>query len=203
MKQDINFLKLLPKISNPLSANKIGLISICLLVFLMVISGGIGLYGHSENKKLDQSTQDLNKAQAAYDKIIALFPMFASDKPLVQQITELKRSIQDKEDHLEAISHQTLRQPFSPYLQKLSQAIPTDLWLNNIYIDQDSGNISISGFGLQSIDVSNFLRELRQEAPFKGTEFDLFYVKKVPGKNYVQFEISNNQLLTLDEGAKK
>lgn len=195
MKQDINFLSALPKEPNYLPAKWIlaGLTFLVILFFAMSVTRSIQI--HQQEKQLKESAQQKMEAAQAFQLIAKNYPMLATDKPFVDQVTDFAQQLEEKKAHFKEITHATIRQPFSSYMKTLSDVVPEGLWLTAFTINQDSESISLRGFSLQPLYVSVLLQKLQTSSIFKDIYFDLFYVKNIKDKNYIKFEVANNQLL--------
>lgn len=195
MKQDINFLSSLPKETNYLPAKWIlsGLAFLVILFFAMSVTRSIQI--HQQEKQLQESAQKKMEAAQAFQLIAKNYPMLATDKPFVNQVTEFAQQLEVKKAHFKEITRATIRQPFSNYMKTLSDVVPEGLWLTAFTVDQDTESISLRGFSQRPLNVSVLLQKLQNSSIFKDIYFDLFYVKNIQDKNYIKFEVANNQLL--------
>ena len=196
MNQNVNFLKSFPKVSKRLPAQWIFWSAGILAALLSAISIVVGVQQFMLDQKLEAAKQERLQAELAFQQVAKAYPLFASDKPLVEQVSEYEKTLREKQSRYEAMTHKTMRNPFSKYMQTLSTIAPVELWFTNINIDQDNRSISLSGFSLQPIQVSILLESLRTAPLFSELVFDLFYVKKVSDKNYIQFEVATDKLIS-------
>ncbi|KTD38949.1 PilN domain-containing protein [Legionella oakridgensis] len=203
MKQEINFLNSLPKEPRYLPAALIGCLVIVLAFILTIISLNQSIHRYQLSQQLKQAHSKHVEAVVAFQKVAAVYPMFAMDKPLVEQVSAYEETLRKKQERFAELTHATLRKPFSHYLKLFSLAVPEELWLSEIHIDQDSSDISLIGYSLDPVSVSLFIYKLQLAPVFKDVFFDLFYVKKIEDKNYIQFEIANNTLISQEETQKK
>ena len=191
MNQSVNFLKSLPKEPHYLSAVWIGAI----VLFLLVLLTGISIFSNSNVKQLNQKLVDIRsqktQAEIAYEKIKQAYPLLASEKPLVERVTELEQLVNAKRAALAALSHKLLREPFSDYLQALAEITPAGLWLTSFELNQDKDLIRLKGYSLKPVNVSLFLQALQKAPVFSDVHFESFYVHKVEDKPYVEFEVGN------------
>ncbi|KTD19881.1 PilN domain-containing protein [Legionella londiniensis] len=199
MTQEVNFLRSMPEAPRYLPAMWMGLGILALLLVLISISLTMGVYQFQAAQRLDEITAQREIAEKNFQKMAKAYPLLATERPLVERVTELQAKLQAKREQFKELTHATLRHPFSQYLSNLSIAVPEGLWLSTIKIDQNEKNLSLGGYSLQPVLVSIFLQNLKEAAAFKAIEFDLFYVKKVPGKNYIEFEIANKKLTNQEE----
>lgn len=179
-----------------LSAVWIGLAALGLLLILIAVSSAQAIYNYTINQQLDDARAIRVGAQKNYQALANSYPLLTIDKPLVDQVTDYETQLRQKRETFDALTHATIRRPFSTYMQTLSEIVPNGLWLTGININQDLKNISLSGFSIAPVSVSVFLQALQTQPAFKGIIFDLFYVKKVKDKDYVQFEIANETLMS-------
>lgn len=199
MNQDINFLNALPKEPQYFTARWIGWLLLLVGAILAMISFSQLLYQFH----LTQEVKDARKKQQRMEKIlqsfIAQYPLLAHDKPLLEQINDYEKALRTKQTRFKELTHATLRKPFSNYLNAFSKAVPEGLWLTTFNINQDINNISLRGYTLKPVAVSLFIHKLQQRPVFEEVFFDLFYMKKIMNKPYVQFEIANDTLIGLEE----
>lgn len=193
MKQEINFLKALPKEPIQLPAQWITLIVIATLALLTVISLGMGMTQIKDAWALRQVHHAHTEALTVFQKTAKLHPLLASETPVVEQIALLKTRLKNKQIYYEDISRSALRYGFSNYLGALADVIPEGVWLNEMMIDQTTKNTSLSGYALQPVKMSLFLEALQKAEPFAGTTFGLFSMKAIPKKAYIEFKITNTQ----------
>jgi Tfp pilus assembly protein PilN len=203
MIQQINFLKSFPKQSQQLPALWIGAILGSLLALLFLVSMGLSAYKIVEKKQLTRAQQQTLQAAIDYQRLAAAYPLLAEDKPLVDRVGEFEKDLRNKESQFQEITHATLRKPFSRYMQALSLMVPEGLWLSNININQDTDSVSLQGFSVKPLFVSVLLQELQKATAFSNVVFDLFYVKAIKNKSYIQFEIANKKLRSYEEDQKE
>jgi Tfp pilus assembly protein PilN len=194
MNQEVNFLRALPQKSHILPATHIALANLALLVLCTLVSLYLGIQQFLVNIDYRRAQEAHAQATAQYQDLIKKNPLLATDKPLVTLVTDFEKNLREKQAHFAKLSHATSRRPFSKFMKTLSVTVPEGLWLTEINIDQDAEDISLKGYSLRPIFVSVFLEELQKSTVFTGIVFDLFYVKKIKDKNYIQFEIANDNL---------
>ena len=199
MNQEVNFLHNLPHAPRYLPSLWIGFAALSLLIILTSISSALEGYELYLTERLEDARSMRFKEETAYKKLAQAYPLLATDMPLVERVAALETKLQKKREQFKKLTHATLRRPFSDYLKGLAVAVPQGIWLFEIDIDQNENNISLGGYGMQPVDVSLLLKNLKKTSAFKDTEFDLFYVKKITNKNYIQFEVANKKLITKDE----
>lgn len=195
MTQEVNFLKAVPQPPNYLPAKWIGLGIITLLVILVGASLVHSIFISQLNAQLKSVQQQKVGALKEFQQVAKAYPLFATDKPLVEQVSELEYSFNAKKNEFDAMTHQTMRKPFSEYMKSLSSAVPDGLWLVEFEINQDIENISLQGYCYRPLLVSVLLQRLQKEKIFQDTFFDLFYVQKVKDKELIVFEVANDELL--------
>lgn len=203
MTQQIDFLKSFTARENRLPALCMGLAALAILGICALISIAFGVYQMGVKQELIRVQEELAEATQNYAKLAEKYPLLASDKPLVDRVGEFEKNLRERQAHFSKLTHATSRRPFSKYMQTLSQIVPKGLWLTEISIDQDAQDISLAGYSLQAVSVSLFLEGLQSSAAFGNVVFDLFYVKKVKDKNYIQFEIANDKLSSYEEEKEK
>lgn len=203
MEQSIDFLKSLPKQKRDLPATMIGLILLALLILFTAISISAAITHHQKSEQLQEAQAHNLQVSSDFKRLVQAYPMFLLDKPLVDQVSEYETQLRQKQANFDALTHKTLRKPFSQYLQALAEITPPRLWLTNIILDQDTNNYSLIGNSMEPVSVSLFIQSLQKASIFKGLVFDLFYVRKVADKNYIQFEVANEKLMTPEKEEKK
>ncbi|GGI85129.1 PilN domain-containing protein [Legionella impletisoli] len=195
MNQQINFLKAIAKETNYLPAKWVSL-TLALLILMLAVTGiSRSITVYKQEQLLKTAQQEKASAQTSFQQIAQSYPLLAVDKPLVDQVTEYEGALKAKKEHFEKVTHATIRKPFSSYMEAFAKIVPQDLWLTSFYINQDTENISLRGYSLQPVAVSLLLQALQKSAVFQEVYFDLFYVKRVEEKNYIEFEVANNALL--------
>ncbi|WP_133129853.1 PilN domain-containing protein [Legionella yabuuchiae] len=195
MTQQINFLKAITKETNYLPAKWVGL-ALALLILILAANGiARSVTVYKQEQLLKAAQQEKAQAAADFQQIAQSYPLLAMDKPLVDQVTEYEETLKAKREHFETVTHATIRKPFSSYMEAFAKIVPQDLWLTSFYINQDTENISLRGYSLQPVAVSLLLQALQKSQVFQEVYFDLFYVKRVEDKNYIEFEVANNTLL--------
>ncbi len=203
MIQQVNLLKALPRKSNILPATHIALANLALLVLCMIISIYLGINQILAKVAYGRAQETMAQASAEYAELVKKYPLLATDKPLLTMVTEFEKSLRERQASFAKLSHATSRRPFSKFMQTLAQTAPEGLWITQFDIDQDTEDMSFKGYSLRPIFVSVFLDNLQKSAAFSGVVFDLFYVKKVKDKDYIQFEIANDNLSSDKEGEKE
>lgn len=191
MKQTINFLKSIPQQPQYLSAVWIAVVVLTTLVVISGVSIRLIYIQHHLTQELETVRAQRVQAQEAYQQLAKSYPLLASDQPLVERVSEFEQEVEEKRAELAEISHTILRRPFSAYLQSLAHLVPSGLWLTSILLDQDTHQVSLKGYSLRPVDVSTLLQSLQESSVFSNVTFDLFYVKKVEEKPYIEFEIAN------------
>ena len=202
MTQHINFLKSFPKTKVELPAWMIAVIVLAVLIACVIQSLFAG-YMHMQEKQQLQAVQ-AEQANVLNDlqQLLQANPILAEDKPLAERVGDLEKLLREKQVQFAILTHTTFRRPFSSYLHTLSNHAPQGLWLTSIKIDQDSNDVSITGNSVRPVFVTVFMDALQTAPAFKDVVFDLFYVHKIKGKNYVEFEIANDKLKTYHPGSK-
>jgi Tfp pilus assembly protein PilN len=203
MAQSINFLRSFPKPREYLTANLFIFSVIFLIAALIAISTVMTSYQWSAHSEQKVAEEHRRRAETAYQQLAEKYPLFNVEKPLVEQVSEFESMLRRKSEEFADITHDTMRTPFSSYLQTMAKMAPPGLWLIAFKINQDTQDISLRGYSTQPVTVSIFLQALQTTPPFNRNIFDLFYVKKVPDKPYIEFEIANNYLLGSIEEALK
>lgn len=195
MSQHVNFLKTLPQSPKYLPARWIAYILVATVLTLFGVSLSYMFYQHATSRRLDQVRTDLLKARLRLQKTEAAYPLLAGDKPLVRRLSEMENALRDTQVQYDALAHTVTRLGFSEYLMALATAVPEGLWLTRMYINQNNGNLSLSGYALKPVAVSTLLEGLQRTPVFSKIDFDLFYVKKVKNNNYIRFAIANDELM--------
>lgn len=203
MTQNLNFLKFTPKTKDFLSAKIILASGVTLLFLLLGVSAALGVNQYYLSQELEQAQQKRMVEDRAFQTIAQKNPLFTADKPLVDQVSEFETLFRAKKEEFDRLTHATLRKPFSSYLKTLSQVVPDGLWLTTIDINQDTKNVSISGYSLQPVFVSTLMQALQTPSAFDGISFDLFYVRKLEDRSYIEFEIANDKLINTPENENK
>jgi len=193
MKQEIDFLKSIPKEPLPLPAAWITLAVVATAGLFMLISLGMGLTQIKDAWNLRQIQHAHMDTVAVFQKTAKTYPLLASETPLIEQVASLQEALNKKKIYYADLSRSVLRYGFSNHLGALAQIVPKGLWLNEIKIDQVTKNISLSGYMLQPVDVSLFLEALQHATPFSEATFDVFYIKAVPEQSVIEFSITNTE----------
>lgn len=194
MRQHVNFLKSLPNDPRELSGRWIILSVVLSLLVLFAVSGALLMNQWIQFQHLKTVQNNRLKAADAFQKQANAYPLFASDTPFVNKVADFEQMVRDTQKHVTELNHITLRHPFSDYLQALAQTAPEGLWLTQIHIHQDSGDISLIGQAFNPTKITLFIQNLQASSAFSGELFDLFDVKKNTPSGLSQFEIANNQL---------
>jgi len=197
IKQHVDFLKSFPKTTNLLPAFLVIGVIVATALLLLIISLVMVMNQRSADNLLKNVKSEQEQASLAFQKMAEAYPLFASDTPFVTKVADFEKLVKEKLAQVDELTHATYRKPFSEYLFTLSQVTPTGLWLYNIHVDQNDSNISLSGYALEPLLVSNFVQKIQTSPPFTGNSFELIAVKKTPdGLN--QFEVANEKLINKD-----
>ncbi len=196
MRQDINFLKSFPVASRQLPAVWIFFIVIITVVILFAASVTRGGYQYVQGQQLASARAERIEAELAFQRVVKAYPLFASNKPLVEQVGDYEKSLREKQAEYATFSHATARNPFSKYMAALITSVPPDLWLTDININQDNQNVAFRGYSLRPLEVSMLMEALQTAPLFSALFFDLFFVTKLPDKNYVQFEVATDKFIS-------
>lgn len=194
MTQNINFLKTIPTKKNYLPANWIALIVLMILIVLAFMSMMLITRQIYLSHQLHEAQKQFGLELSAFQKIAQIYPMFATDTPLVTQVSQYEHQLEVKQAKFDKVTHTTLRKPFSTYLKALSESVPEGLWLTTFNINEDVQDFSIHGYSLTPLLVSNLIEKLQNHIAFSGVIFDLFFLKKMEDGAYLEFEIANEQL---------
>lgn len=196
MKQNVDFLKSIPKPKTQLTGRWIILSAVITLLLLLIGSVILGINQSLAKHALQKAQMNHQQEVAAFQKMETQYPLLTSDTPLVTKVADFEKTLHDKEAAFALLTHATSRKPFSAYMVALARTTPKGLWLTSININQNSGNIALEGLSLQPIYITTFLKQLKSTPPFSNEVFDLFAIEKKTGQNGLhQFEIANNQLL--------
>lgn len=187
MTQHINFLKSFPKAPLRLPAKWITLATVASVALLTLISLTKEIYQISHYQTIKQIHTDNTLATIQFQNIAKTYPLLASDIPLAIQITTLENELEKKKHDYATLTRASLRHGFSNYLTTLAQVVPEGLWLNKIFINQETKQMSLGGYMIKPVDVSRLLQALQDSPAFASTTFNLFYVKEMPGKPYTAF----------------
>ncbi|OGV41510.1 MAG: hypothetical protein A3F46_00215 [Legionellales bacterium RIFCSPHIGHO2_12_FULL_42_9] len=191
MKQQIDFQSSSPRTLIQLPAKWITYIIIATFVVLTLISLGMALNQVRDNQVVKRIHAENIKVTNVFQISARNYPLLASEVPLAKQLADLENELQTKKSHHATLTRATLQYGFSNYLRTLAKVVPPGLWLNEIKIDQETRNTSMSGYMQKPDSVSQLLQVLQQAGSFKGTNFNLFYLKNIPEKSYAKFMIAN------------
>lgn len=194
MKQHIDFFKSHPKTPIQLPAKWITLATIASLALCMLISLNMAMTTIQDNRRIKQLLVENKMVTLIFQQAAKAYPLLAGDKPLVQQMGELQRKLDDKKNAFATITHTALRFGFSNYLNALATMVPEGLWLSDIVLNQETKNATISGYTINPVAVSTLLQSLQNSTTFAGLTFHLFYMKQVPDKTYSAFRLATNTL---------
>jgi hypothetical protein len=191
MTQEINFLTGIPREPDKLSPKKMTYIIGAILLFFLLISMVIMFYINQlvgeEQKIINQKIKAEISTQLASHK----YPLLVGTVPLATRVIALQKELSEKQLIFDKLMQKTNRLGFSNYLQSISEITPQGLWLNHILIDQNAGTASIRGFALAPESVPIFLKGLQNSHTFNHIAFSLFYMEKIPKKEYIKFEVAN------------
>lgn len=193
--QEVDFLKGIIKPPNKLPALLIGVAGVVWLLFLMACSLIMGIYQRQQAQVLVEVKQERANAVKAYQQLAKTYPLLASETKLVEKVAAYEALVLEKKERYSALTHTTLRKPFSGYMRALAKTAPKGLWITNMNVDEDSGNISLAGYTAKPVYVTVFLQKLQEVAPYRGTAFDLFSVNEDKKRGYIKFEVATDQLL--------
>ena len=191
MKQQIDFQSSSLKALIQLPAKWITYLIIATFVILMFISLGMALNQVRDNHVVKRIHAENIKVTSVFQNLAKNYPLLASEVPLAKQLADLENELQTKKSYHATLTRATLQYGFSNYLRTLAKLVPPGLWLDEIKIDQEAKNTSMSGYMQKPDSVSRLLQVLQQAGPFKGTNFNLFYLKSIPEKSYAKFRIAN------------
>ena len=194
MKQQINFLKSVPKAPLQFPAKWITLATVAALGVLTLVSFSMALNTVDNYLLVKQIHAENIRVTTTFQQAAKAYPLLAGDIPLVDQIGTLVKELQEKKDNYATLTHTALRTGFSNYLLTLAKIVPEGLWLSEIVLNQETKNGSLSGYMVNPVAVSQLLEALQHSPPFASITFHLFYVKQVPGQSYSEFQLANVSL---------
>jgi Tfp pilus assembly protein PilN len=197
--QQINFLKTLAKTSRQISASLIVWIVLTAFAILLLISFIVGVFEFQVDQLLEVSKKTLITSQNEYEKISKAYPLLATDIPLADQVHKLERAYKAKKDELDSLEYLIIRRGFSEYMLDLAEITPNTLWLNEIHINHQSDNITLSGYSTHPDAVSDFMSRLLSTSAYKNVIFNLFFVKSIKNHPYVKFSIATKELGSEEE----
>ena len=193
MRQDLDFLKSVPKAPLQLPAKWITFAFVNMLALLTLISLGMLITQIQDHRTLKHIQSENLKTIETFHKIAKAHPLLASNTPLTKQIKILKEELDNQKSYYTALTRVALRYGFSHYMDALAMVVPKGLWLNEININQTKKTATLGGYMLQPVEVSSFLAALQNIGAFSGTTFNLFYVKAVPETSVIEFKITNKK----------
>lgn len=191
MKQKIDFLKSTPQPALQLPAKWITIFTLALLMLLMLISLRVSIRQVTHNQEIKSIHAENLAVTTRFQKAAKNYPILASDTSLPIQIGILEKELTEKHQQYAKLSQAHLRYGFSNYLLSLARIAPAGVWLTHIAIDQDKKNASLSGFAMESVDVSLLLQAIQNTPAFSGTFFNVLYLQDMPEKPYSSFSITN------------
>lgn len=194
MNQKIDFLKSTPTPSSQLPAKWITISIMVLLTLLMLISLRMSLKQVADNEEVNRIHAQNLQVTARFQNEATKHPLLAGDTSLTLQIGMLEKELIEKKNEYAKISQAHLRYGFSNYLLSLAKVAPQGVWLTQIIIDQDKKRASLSGYVMESVDVSLLLQALQNSPAFAETFFNVFYLQDMPDKPYSSFNITNKSL---------
>lgn len=192
--QQVNFLKALPKKINRISAVLIGWIVLAIFAVLVLISLIVGVGEYQAGYLLKDSKKRLIAVQKDYEKISKAYPLLTAETPLIEQVKDLEQTYKASKDEFESLEELMVRRGFSEYMLGLAEAAPTTLWLNEIHINHNLDNISLSGYSIRSDTVSELMGNLLTTPPYSNVIFTLFFIKTIKNHPYVKFSIATKEL---------
>lgn len=201
MKQQLDFIKNIPKPLHHLSTSMMGLIILGCLGFFLLVSISVQIYKNVENNQLNQLIVEKQIEADKFQKLAKQYPLLASNTPLVTKVAQFEKIFNEKHVEFEKLSHATLRMPFSLYLKAIATAIPSGIWLKNIWINEETDSYSLSGFAIDASAITIFVQKLQTVYPFNKVTFVLFSFKKNEKTNLIEFEIADDKLLNKDLNA--
>lgn len=198
MYQQINLYQRLPKpVKSLLTIKNTLQICVVFLLLLFLIYG----YGKWQHSKQLQQLEEIKQKQK---KVSTALLDITKQQPTTMTAEELQKTIQALRQELDVREHtaQSLKQtlPFSSYLEGLSYAAISGVWLTEIHIAKGGGEMTLKGNALQSQLVQQFLIKISQQPAFDGKYFKRFTVEKIkPDKNTNMLEIIRFSLSTEPE----
>lgn len=192
MQQRLDFLKSTAQSPRQLPARWITFIVLACISLLTLISFYMATYQIRAYFAVKQVHVKSQAVMHTFQAIAKEHPLLASNIPLLTQIENLKKQLEATKNEFAAITHSKLRYGFSNYLGTLAKIAPKGLWLNKISINQETKAASLSGYMIEPVNVSLLLQALQASPTFAETTFNVFYIKDIPEKSYVEFNITNS-----------
>ncbi len=191
MNQQINFLKAYPKSAAQFPAKWAMLAGAALLGLLILISFFMGVHQIQSSLTAKHAGEEYSQVNAVLQQTKKEHPLLGTNLPVAEQVHALETELNLKKNYYLSLTRPNLRVGFSNYLYVLTKIVPEGVWLKEITIDQGINGTWLDGYMLNAAAVTRFLQALQDSTTFVGTSYHLTSVKKLPGKPYDEFKISN------------
>jgi hypothetical protein len=185
MRQHINLYQRARPIHTQVSARSLLLVCSILLVALLAI-WGYGQYAIVRLQHQVDALQQQQQVQANFANITnTLYQEKIDSAALLQQVAQLKQTLQDHQQALALLRHRTpaAQQGFANRLQALAHPHIDGVWLEGIILDGQPGIQSLRGRSLDPALVATYLRALGSEPALTGTRFNDV---RILGPKYVE-----------------
>ena len=171
---------------SPFPQIAVGLLLVALLLTLLAVM---------DKNKLDDELRRLVTQREQMEQQIeqlAALNNEAVNEALQQEVVVLETQLAVRQATMESITAQGAANNtgFSPYLQGLAKQHFEGLWLTSIELVHGGERMGIQGFALQPELVPRYIRKLRNEAVFTGTEFDIFSLERPADNSPLAFDVA-------------
>ncbi len=173
MRQHINLYQRARPIHAQVSARSLLVACSVLLPALLCIWG----YGQYAVMRLQRQVDMLQRQQQVQTNFASIANTLYQEKidsaALLQQVAQLKQSLQDHQQALTLLRHRTpsTQQGFANRLQALAHPHIDGVWLEGVTLDSQPGIQSLRGRSLDPALVATYLRALGSEPALAGTRF--------------------------------
>lgn len=199
MKQEIEFIKSLPKTSIQLPSQWMLMITIATFVCFISISIIMLIYQMHQYIALRSLLSKHTVALTESKKLSAQYPLLAISSSLINNLPIIEATLKEKQNYYISLSRTALRRGFSEYLLALADLVPNGLWLQKMIINQEEENFLLTGYMTDPVKISLLIQSMQNSQIFTKINFDLLDIKAVPKKTYTEFTVSNKPQSSVKE----
>lgn len=193
MKQQINLLNTLPQRARDyFSAANILKALGGFILFLILIYGYAYWNASSHNKRVIILTAKQKAAEKELAELTLKYPKAANSSGIEKDIADLNRQVTERNRLIEILKQQGAFNTagFSSYLQGLSEAVISGVWITKITLSDGGGKLILIGKALNASAVLEFVKKLHTVKVFNGMTFKVGSLKKsAPDSERVEFDL--------------
>lgn len=192
--QQVNLLQALSQTKTVFSARMMYQLWVGTIVILLFLSCGMEILAWFKSREIPHKKQAVAQAVIAVNTTIKKYPMLSDIQSLSIKLTEMTRSVAEKKELWQKMIGSDQPQGFSDYMSTFAQYIPTGVWLDFIYINNNASDIAIKGNSVRPVLIPTFMRNLSHSSLFKNKDISILLLQENKNKDTVTFIIGTTQL---------